>query len=133
MALAKRMLDFRLGRFAVVGMANTCLGLSVIFACKAILGLGDVESNALGYGLAIVAGFVMNKHWTFEHQGQPAKAFARYLLVLMLAYAANLTTTLYAIDILHLNSYLAQTAGIVPYAVTGYVGGRLFAFAPPRR
>lgn len=126
------MLDFRLARFAVVGLANTFIGLTVIFACKGLLGMGDVSSNLLGYGVAVMLGFVLNKRWTFEHAGEPASAFARYLLVLALAYAANLAATLYAIDVLQLNSYVAQAAGIVPYALTGYLGGRWFAFAPSK-
>jgi putative flippase GtrA len=126
------MFDFRLARFAVVGLVNTFIGLSVIFAGKALLGMGDVHANLLGYGVAVLLGFALNKRWTFEHTGAYAGAFARYLVVLVLAYAANLATTLCAIDILHLNSYIAQASGIVPYALTGFVGGRLFAFAPPQ-
>ena len=126
------MLDFRLARFAVVGIANTFVGLTVIFACKGLLDFADVPSNLLGYGVAIALGFVLNKRWTFEHAGSPESAFIRYLMVLALAYVANLVATLYAIEILHLNSYMAQVAGIVPYALTGYLGGRWFAFPPTK-
>ena len=124
------MFDFRLARFVVVGLANTFVGLSVIFAAKALLEMGDVHANLLGYGVAVLLSFVLNKRWTFEHTGDAASAFIRYVVVLVLAYAANLATTLYAIDILHLNSYIAQALGVVPYALTGYLGGRWFAFAP---
>jgi len=126
------LVDFRLARFAVVGLANTFTGLSVIYACKGLLSMGDIESNLLGYGIGILQSFALNKRWTFEYNGDWASAFLRYLAVLVLAYAANLATTLYAIDILHLNSYIAHAVGTVPYAVTGYLGGRCFAFAPAR-
>jgi putative flippase GtrA len=129
-SLRLTMFDFRFGRFLVVGLANTFVGLSVIFAGKAFLAMGDVQANLLGYGVAVLLGFALNKKWTFQHTGAHAKAFARYVVVLILAYVANLATTLYAIDILHLNSYIAQALGIVPYAFTGYLGGRWFAFAP---
>ncbi len=76
--------------------------------------------------------FTLNKRWTLKHPGDPAGAFVRYLAVLMLAYAANLSATLYAIEVLHLNSYIAQVLGILPYTVTGYLGGRWFAFASSR-
>jgi putative flippase GtrA len=122
------LLDFRLGRFAAVGVSNTCIGLSVIFACKAWLGLGDVAANAAGYGIAVLLGFMLNRQWTFAHTGHRARAFVRYLIVLAFAYAANLAATLCAIDVLHFDSYLAQAAGIVPYALAGYLGARLFAF-----
>ncbi|HSV50774.1 MAG TPA: GtrA family protein [Burkholderiaceae bacterium] len=122
------MLDFRLARFLAVGLANTVFGLSAIFACKGLLGLGDVESNLIGYGVGILLGFAVNKRWTFGHTGAAASAFVRYLLVLAVAYAANLATTLFAIDVLRLDSYLAQALGVIPYALTGYIGSRWFAF-----
>jgi putative flippase GtrA len=125
------LLDFRLGRFAAVGASNTCVGLSVIFACKGWLGLGDVTANAIGYGVALLLGFALNREWTFEHRGKPAMAFLRYCLVLALAYAANLAATLFAIHVVHLDSYVAQVVGIIPYALVGYLGARLFAFASP--
>jgi putative flippase GtrA len=124
----RKLLDFRLTRFAIVGLANTAAGLSIIFACKAVLGANDVVSNLAGYSFAVLLGFILNKRWTFDHNGEAAVTFARYLLVLVLAYAANLFTTLVAIDILHLNSYLAHAAGIVPYTLAGYTGARWFVF-----
>lgn len=122
------MLDARLARFVIVGLANTFTGLLLIFACKGLLGMGDIASNLLGYGVGILLGFLLNKRWTFEDVGRVGPTFARYLAVLALAYIANLATTLYAIDILHLNSYLAQAVGIVPYTMAGYLGSRCFVF-----
>ena len=123
-----RLLDFRLGRFVLVGIANTCLGLALIYFCMGLLGLGDLASNFIGYAVALLVGFWLNRRWTFGHEGDAGAALGRYLLVLAAAYLANLSFTLYALDVLHLNSYWAQAAGVVPYAAVGYVGGRLFAF-----
>lgn len=123
------LMDFRLRRFAVVGVANTVFGLALIFACKALLGFGDLAANFTGYALALLAGFALNKRWTFGHRGDTAGALGRYLLVLAAAYLANLGVTLYAIDVMHVGSYWAQAMGVVPYAITGYLGSRLFAFA----
>jgi putative flippase GtrA len=121
-------IDVRLARFAAVGAANTLLGLSMIYACKGLLGLTDAVSNMLGYGFAVMLGFTLNKRWTFQHAGAALPALGRYLLVLALAYVANLVTVLYAIEVVHLNGYRAQALGIVPYAAAGYIGSRLFAF-----
>lgn len=131
-ALCIPLLDIRLGRFAIAGLANTCVGLFVIFACKGFMGMGDAASNLVGYAIAALLGFLAHKHWTFEHSGASASAFLRYLLVLSLAYAANLATTLWAIELMNVNSYLAQAAGVVPYAAVGYLGGRFFAFRSAR-
>lgn len=121
----------RLARFLTVGLANTVTGLLVIFACKSALGMGDVAANLAGYSVGIAMGFLLNRNWTFGHGTDKQTAtFARYLGVLCVAYAANLMTTLQAIHLLHLNSYLAQAAGIVPYTVIGYLGSRYFVFLP---
>lgn len=128
-SFALELVDFRMWRFAMAGVANTVVGLSVIFACKAILDLGDVAANFIGYSTALLVSFVLHKHWTFEYRGDAASALGRYLVVRAVAYLANLYVTIYAIDVLHMGSYWAQAAGVVPYGITGYLGSRLFAFA----
>lgn len=126
------MIDFRLARFAIVGLANTALGLAVIFGCKALLGIADAPANFIGYATALLLGFTLNRHWTFGHTGDPKAAFSRYLLVLGCAYLANLATVMGAIAWLHMDSYLAQAAGIAPYTAASYLGSRLFAFRATR-
>lgn len=125
-------IDGRLARFVVVGVSNTGLGLLVIFGCKAYLGVGDAAANFIGYALLIVVSFVMNRQWTFKDTGDPAASLQRFVLVLAAAYLANLGTTLAAIDLLHVDDYLAHVLGIGPYAAVGYVGSRYFVFTAPR-
>lgn len=122
------MLDQPIARFAMAGLANTLTGLAVIFGCKSLLRFGDVAANFVGYAAGILLGFLLNKRWTFRHHGHWGTAFARYLVVLAAAYLINLAAVIYLIDGLHLNSYLAQAAGIVPYAFIGYLGSRYFVF-----
>jgi putative flippase GtrA len=117
-------------RFGVVGIANTMLGLGVIYGLKATLAMGDAAANAVGYAVAMVVGFFLNRRWTFAHQGNALAAFARYLGVLACAYAANLATVLALIDLLAIDGYLAQAAGILPYTAIAYAGARFVAFPP---
>jgi putative flippase GtrA len=125
------MSENRLMRFITVGLANTVTGLLVIFACKSALGMDDIAANLAGYAVGIVMGFLLNRNWTFGYSTDKQTAtFVRYLTVLCVAYGANLMTTLQAINLLHLNSYLAQTAGVLPYTVIGYLGNRYFVFLP---
>lgn len=121
--------EHRLLQFSTVGLGNSLVGLLVIFACKELFNFSDVAANVSGYSIGILLGFLMNKRWTFRYAGDAGAAFARYLLVLFVAYAVNLAIVIYVIDVLTLNSYLAQATGIAPYAATGYLGSRYFAFA----
>jgi len=115
-------------RFGVVGIANTTLGLGIILTLKASLSLADAAANVIGYAVPMVAGFLLNRRWTFAHQGNAYGAFARYLGVLACAYLANLATVLALIEFLSVGGYLAQTLGIIPYTLTSYAGARWIAF-----
>ena len=84
-----------------------------------------------GYALGLCLSFALNKRWTFRHRGSAVPAFARFILVIALAYALNLVTVICAIDVLHVNSYAAQAVGIFPYTAFTYLASRHFAFRDP--
>ena len=119
-------------RFILVGIANTLLGLSVIFAAKGLAGLDDFASNLLGYGFGLLLSFFFNRKWTFRHNGGIYPTAGRFLLAFLLAYIANLMTLYGLRDGAGINSYLAQTIGIVPYTVVFYLGSRYYVFAQNR-
>jgi len=120
-------------RYLVVGLLNTFAGLMVIYFAMYVLGLGIVAANGLGYAVGVFVGFVLNQRWTFAHRGPAVPAFVKFLIVLGAAYILNLSTVLFFSEVLRWNSYVAQTLGIVPYTVVGYLGSRFFAFGhnPP--
>lgn len=115
-------------RFFLVGIVNTFFGLSLIFAAKAIAGLDDLVSNMLGYSLGLSISFFLNRKWTFRHNGGIYRTAGRFLLAFLLAYIANLMTLYGLRDGAGINSYLAQTLGIVPYTVVFYLGSRYYVF-----
>lgn len=119
-------------RFLVIGVANTLVGLAAIYVAMYFMGMGDVAANAFGYAVGIMLGFMLNKSWTFKNGDGLLQSLARYVLVLVVAYSANLAAVLLASKNLQINSYLAQAVGILPYTVIGYLGSRYFAF-PERR
>jgi putative flippase GtrA len=119
-------------KFLVVGLLNTVVGLTVIFLAKWIVAMGDVPANLLGYVVGLVVSFAGNRGWTFRHTGAALPAAAKFAVVIALAYGLNLATVLYAIDVLHLDTYLSQAAGIIPYTLFTFVGLRYYAFRERR-
>ena len=116
------------GRFLIVGVANTLLGLSVIYAAKGFWQLDDVSANIVGYSAGLALSFTLNRHWTFAHVGPRLPAIARFLFVALAAYGLNLVTVMSAISYFGVNSYIAQALGIAPYTLTSYFGSKYFAF-----
>jgi putative flippase GtrA len=76
----------------------------------------------------VACSFALNRRWTFASRGAWFPELLRFLLVVSIAYTANLATVLVATQLLGLNRYLAQALGILPYTAIGYVGSRAFAF-----
>lgn len=125
--MSKRLLGDA-GRFLIVGVANTLLGLSVIYAAKGFWQVDDVSANIVGYSAGLVLSFTLNRRWTFAHFGPRLPALARFLLVALAAYGLNLVTVMSAILYFGVNSYIAQALGIAPYTLTAYFGSKYFAF-----
>lgn len=119
-------------RYLLVGVANTLVGLSTIYLAMYFLQMDIASSNAFGYAIGIMVSFALNKKWTFDNRDHVVYSFLRYLLVLAVAYVANLATVLFANSHFDLNPYLSQALGIIPYTTIGFLGSRYFAF-PERR
>lgn len=115
-------------RYLLVGVANTLVGLSTIYFAMYFLQLDIVKANMVGYLIGILLSFKLNKTWTFRSSDHVASSFIRYLLVLAVAYVANLATVLFANTHFDLNPYIAQALGIIPYTAIGFLGSRYFAF-----
>jgi len=119
---------FEAGRFLSVGVANTFLGLSIIYAAKWLLHLGDVAANVLGYSVGLSLSFSLNSRWTFAYCGPHLPALIKFLLVTLVAYAANLAVVLVAIHYFDANAYLSQASGVVPYTLISYLASRYLVF-----
>jgi putative flippase GtrA len=118
-------------RFVVVGLANTMVGLAMIYLLKWLVGVGDTAANVGGYSLGLAASFLFNRNWTFHHSGAWLPALARFLFVFAVAYAVNLGTVLVLLKQFGMNGYAAQAFGIPPYTALFYLGSRYVSF--PKR
>ena len=126
-----QLLSSQLARYLSVGVANMAVGLSTIYLCMYALHMNDVPANVAGYCAGVACSFALNRRWTFASRAAWFPELLRFLLVLCVAYAANLATVLVATRLLGLNRYLAQALGILPYTAIGYAGSRAFAFRRP--
>lgn len=116
------------GKFLTVGVANTVIGLLIIYAAKWFLQLGDVAANALGYSVGLLISFALHSRWTFGYLGSHLHALAKFLLVALVAYGVNLLTVVIAIQYFNLNSYVAQAMGIPTYTLTSFFANKYFVF-----
>lgn len=119
-------------KFVVVGVLNTAVGLAVIFAAKALLDWSDLAANATGYAVGLVTSFALNRNWTFRDHGKISPALLRFLGAFAAAYLANLATVFSLRDFAHVDAYVAQAAGVVPYTMLFFLISRAFVFLDRR-
>ena len=115
-------------RFALVGAANSVVGLGTIFGAKALLGLGDFPANALGYAVGLACSFVLNARFTFRFDGAMGPAFAKFVGAFLIAYAANWLSVLALLELAHANAYLAHALAMCVYTIVFYVASRAYVF-----
>lgn len=115
-------------RFLLVGVGNTLAGLLVIFGMKAIFQAGDILANAIGYLVGLSMGFVLNRAWTFRHQGHIATDAARFVCAFLIAYTMNLGVVMALIHGFDVNSFVAQALGVPPYTVVFFLLSKFFVF-----
>jgi len=123
----------RVLRFAVVGLINTLVALGVIFAMKWTLSLGDAWANLIGYGFGLIISFALNRRWTFRFQGPSLTAVWKFCGVVLAAYGLNLALVMAAVSSFEVNSYVAQTLGVLPYSLLTYFGFKHLVFSDPPR
>jgi putative flippase GtrA len=116
-------------RFVLVGALNTLSGLLVIYSLKWLFGVHDLPANLMGYVVGLCISYVLNERWTFAFRGSRLAAVPRFLVVIVVAYLANLATVSAALYWGAVDSYVAQALGVAPYALVSYFGFKKFAFA----
>jgi len=116
----------------MVGVANTAVGLAVIWGAKSLAGQGDVTANVAGYMLGLTTSFLLNRRWTFSFRGECVPSLLRFLTVLAVAYTAKLGTVLSLIKLTSLDPFWCQALGMIPYSALFYLGSRWYAFRSAR-
>lgn len=107
-------------RYLTVGAFNTLLGYGIIFFAMYVLKLSPELSNAIGYGIGLVASFFLSKRFTFRSNGKSSRELLSFLVVFALAYAANLCALYWLVRVANFHAGLSQALAGGVYVVISY-------------
>lgn len=119
------MLDRVLFRYVAVGMANTALGLCMIFLARQVV--NEYVANLLCYLLVVPISFLSHRNLSFRDKGGRWAAFVRYLPTVLAGYACNLAALKATLGV-GFNPYLAQTTAVGCHVLVTYTLSRFFVF-----
>lgn len=128
-------------KYALVGVLNTLVTLSIIFLCKSVIGINPLVSNAIGYVAGVINSFLWNKTWVFRsHDSYLREALIflggfllcygiQFLTVWVLSYKSPLNDFEWNIFGFVLSGYgLATLVGNLVYTIANYIYNRLVTF-----
>ena len=105
----------RLIKFGVVGISGMVIDFFFTWLCKEKLKWNKYLSNSIGFTLAVINNFILNRNWTFENSNAVAPQFMRFMLVSLSGLAINNLLLYFFIKKTNRNFYFLKliTIGIV--------------------
>lgn len=121
-------------RFGAVGLGSNVL-LYLLYLAVTAVGVEPKVAVSLIYLVGVLQTFVLNKRWTFQHQGHVRRTATRYWVAYAFSYAANMLLLIIFVDIVGFDHRVVQgvliaVIGLVLFALQKYW---VFRMPPLRR
>jgi putative flippase GtrA len=117
------------GKFALVGASGYLVNLVVYTALLRGAGFHYLAAATCSFLVAVTNNYTWNRLWTFRgRRGHVAYQGFRFLVVALLAYAANLALLTAFVDGAGFDKVLAQAVAIILVTPLNFVGNKLWSF-----
>ena len=115
-------------RFAVVGAVATTIHAAVFTLLVETTPLDPVVATVIAFFVAFVAGFALNRAWTFRSRADPIAQLPRYLAVQLVGLALNAAIMALAVHVQHWSPYIGLGLAIVLVPPVTFALARGWAF-----
>lgn len=131
-------MSFTFFRFLLVGVANTILGLSVIYLLLHLVGLSYWMSTFLGNSVGAMMSYYLNRRFTFRSKNAVSKSFILFVVVTLLCYVVSYSIGMNLVEWLLGNSNslksgiktdLAVLISTGLYTILNYLGQKWLVFS----
>lgn len=136
--MVKKLFDQTFLKFIFVGILNTLLGMAIMFGLYNLAGASYWVSSAANYILVSIFSFIVNKRFTFRHEGMLAASGLRFAVNIgvcyLLAYGAAkpLAAFLLGNASRAVRENAAMLVGMCIFTAANYIGQRWFVFGKVR-
>ena len=117
------------GTFAVVGLAATAVHALAALAAHELAGAAPMTATVTGYLCAVGVSYLGNARFTFGRPAMDAAQFARFLVVSLVGFAANLGITYGLAERLRWPFPATLAVIVVVIPALSFAGAKLWAFA----
>ena len=117
-------------RFLAVGLSGMIIDFSITFICKEKLKLNKYIANSLGFSVAAISNFLLNRHYTFNSNNPDVSTefywFMGISIVSLLIYNIMVWT---GINKMNINFYLSKIMGIFVITFWNFFAHLLITFS----
>ena len=114
-------------RYAIVGFGSN-LALYLFYLLLTEYFIGHKSAMTIAYIIGVMANFVFNRKWSFEHRGSVYKSMGRYLFIVLIAYVINYWALYYFVDVLGYAHQLVQVVMIFAIAIFLFLMQKIWVF-----
>ena len=129
-----RLIDKKLLKFLLVGIANTIVGCGIMFLLYNVAGFSYWISSACNYVAGGILSYFLNKYFTFQNKQKSFKQIVLFILNLAVCYfiayfcAKKAVYFLFSNTSEKLRGNIALLSGMCLYTGLNYIGQRLLVF-----
>lgn len=137
----KRIVLSEQGRFLLVGVMNTLIGMAAMFIAYNLFHLGYWISSAMDYIVASIFSYFANKYFTFHSNKKSIIEIIRFIINICICYLIaysiarpTVNTILQEMDLkISALEQISMLAGMCIFVVLNYFGQKLFVFRKGRK
>lgn len=118
-------------KFGLVGLSGVVVDFGVTWVCKEKLRLHKYLANSLGFVVATVNNYLLNRFWTFRVIGQDATflEFSKFFGIALVGLLINNLILFVIHEKLRVNFYLAKVFAIGVVAIWNFMGNYIYTFS----
>jgi putative flippase GtrA len=118
----------RVVKFALVGVANTCIALAS-YAILVAIGVSYVVAGPIGWSLGVLHGYTWNRIWTFESASHHTGLMTRYVAVGVVGLLLNTGLLALFVAVLGAGKLPAEVVALPIVVLTTFALNRYWVFA----
>jgi len=116
-------------KFAIVGIINTIINMSVLFILTEYFHIYYIISAIFAFIVAVTNSFILNKVWTFkESKGKAIKRYLKFFTVSIIAFLINVSILYSLTEFFNVYYLISQIIGISVSLWVNFLGNKLWTF-----
>lgn len=116
-------------KYIGIGIINTVISFLIILLFFKFFGFKYGIAYFMGYAIALINSFFMNKRYTFQSNGHWKKEFKFFILVFIIAYSISHVFLYLMVEWLNIEVVISIIVSMMIYTFVGYFLNKKIVFS----